>query len=155
MSKTFRLATTARETIESDGLQADFLDLSLLASDYGRVPETAKQLELAGWPYPKHLAGRAYGLIVHGDAEGVGALQSSLSDWLETIGLVSAGQMSNLGRYIGYLKPYATSHDDLDADMEVMEETRNVAHAVCRAIADLRASCHSLPDEALTEPRPK
>lgn len=241
MSKTFRLATTVRHTIEADGLQTDFLDLSLLTSDYGRKihpckgcvstamalchwpcscypnhalgqaddwmaeiyqrwvaahgviivtpvywqqapsplklmidrlvcadggnpdpsstkgkdAEQAKQLELAGWPYPKHLAGRAYGLIVHGDAEGVGALQSSLTDWLDTIGLIGAGQMSNLGRYLGYLKPYATSHDDLDADSALMAESRNVAHAVCRAVADLRAGTYPQPDGALTEPRPK
>ena len=82
-------------------------------------------------------------------------MQSNLSNWLDTIGLVSAGQMSILGRYIGYLNPYATSHDDLDGDMAVMKETSNVAHAVCRAVSDLRAGCRSQPDAALTNPRPK
>ena len=37
---------------------------------HGKKPEEAKALELAGWGYPKHLAGRAFGIIVHGDAEG-------------------------------------------------------------------------------------
>jgi multimeric flavodoxin WrbA len=241
MSKTFRLATAVRETLEGDGLQTDFLDLSHLASDYGRkihpckacvstaMPlchwpcscypnhglgqaddwmaeiyplwaaahgivivtpvywqqaptglklmidrlvcadggnpdptttsgkdaEKAKDLELAGWPYPKHLAGRVYGLVVHGDAEGVDALGSALSDWLDTMGLISAGTLSNLGRYIGYLKPYATSHDELDADTALWEEARNVARAVSRAVADLRAGRIARPDSQLQEPRPK
>jgi multimeric flavodoxin WrbA len=121
----------------------------------GKDAEKAKDLELAGWPYPKHLAGRVYGLVVHGDAEGVDALGSALSDWLDTMGLISAGTLSNLGRYIGYLKPYATSHDELDADTALWEETRNVARAVSRAVADLRAGRIARPDSQLQEPRPK
>jgi len=47
----------------------------------GKDPKKAKALELKGWDYPKHLAGRAYGLVVHGDVAGVestrrGALHS-------------------------------------------------------------------------------
>jgi hypothetical protein len=37
MSKTFRLAQHAREQIEAGGFTADFLDLSRLTSEYGRV----------------------------------------------------------------------------------------------------------------------
>ncbi len=37
----------------------------------GKDAEKAKTIELAGWPYPKHLAGRAYGLVVHGDVAGI------------------------------------------------------------------------------------
>ena len=33
----------------------------------GKDAARAKALELGGWDYPKHLAGRAYGLVVHGD----------------------------------------------------------------------------------------
>jgi hypothetical protein len=36
-------------------------------STKGKDPKKTKELELAGWPYPQHLAGRAYGVIVHGD----------------------------------------------------------------------------------------
>ena len=39
-------------------------------STHGKKPE-AKALELKGWPYPKHLAGRVYGLVVHGDVAGI------------------------------------------------------------------------------------
>jgi multimeric flavodoxin WrbA len=36
----------------------------------GKDPARAKTLELAGWDYPKHLAGRAFSVVVHGDAAG-------------------------------------------------------------------------------------
>ena len=36
----------------------------------GKTASKAKELEMAGWDYPKHLAGRAYGLLVHGDVAG-------------------------------------------------------------------------------------
>src|SRR3954447_13091024 len=36
-------------------------------STHGKKPEEAKELELKGWNYPKHLKGRAYGVVVHGD----------------------------------------------------------------------------------------
>ena len=36
----------------------------------GKDPTKAQALEMAAWGYPKHLAGRAYGLLVHGDVAG-------------------------------------------------------------------------------------
>jgi multimeric flavodoxin WrbA len=47
----------------------------------GKDPARAKALELAGWDYPKHLAGRAFSVVVHGDAAGVEA-EPNLRDWL-------------------------------------------------------------------------
>ena len=73
-------------------------------------------MELAGWPYPRHLAGRTFSVVVHGDAAGVGTLRRSLTDWLTDIGMIPAGYASQLGAYVGYLAPYATSHDELDRD---------------------------------------
>ena len=46
---------------------------------------------------------------------------------------------ARLDRFIGYYEPYATSHDALDRDEAVQEETRNVARAVARVTAALRA----------------
>ena len=37
----------------------------------GKDAKKAKQLELAGWDYPRHLAGRLFAVVVHGDAEDV------------------------------------------------------------------------------------
>ena len=108
-------------------------------STSGKKAGKAKELELAGWDYPQHLAGRAYGLIVHGDVAGIEGTRRALSDWLDWIGLIDAGFQARLDRYIGYYEPYATSHDTLDADLAVQEEARNVARAVAHAVGELRA----------------
>src|SRR5207244_1011608 len=78
--------------------------------------EKAKELELSGWSYPKHLAGRAFGVVVHGDVAGTENVRRALTDWLSWMGLVPSGDQSLLDRVIGYYEPYATSHDTLDRD---------------------------------------
>jgi len=108
-------------------------------STHGKKPEEAKALELAGWDYPKHLAHRVYGLVVHGDVAGIEGARRALSDWLDWMGLIDAGFPARLDRFIGYYEPYATSHDALDRDEAVQEETRNVARAVAQVTAALRA----------------
>lgn len=121
----------------------------------GKDPEKAKALELEGWPYPKHLAGRAFGVIVHGDVAGTEATRRALTDWLSWMGLVESGSMSQLDRMIGYYEPYATSHDALDADTGVQEETRNAARAVAETVRLLREGKLPLPTVGLRQPRPK
>ncbi len=241
ISKTFRLAKLAQEALAAETIEVDFLDLSLLASEYGRnihpckgcvstaMPlchwpcscypnhslhqvndwmneiyerwvaahavlivtpvhwyqatsalklmvdrlvcadggnpdptsthgkdaQKAKEIELAGWGYPKHLAGRAYGVVVHGDVAGIEVARHALTGWLDWMGLIDAGSMARLDRYIGYFEPYATSHDDLDRDTAVQEEVRNAARAVAQAVRELRAGRLSNPDGKLTAPRPK
>ena len=122
---------------------------------HGKDPERAKEVELAGWPFPKHLAGRVFGLVVHGDVAGIEETRYALTDWLEWMGLVDAGSQSRLDRFVGYYQPYATSHEELDRDEHVQEEVRNVARAVANAVADLRAGKLSRPDAKLERPRPK
>ena len=124
-------------------------------STSGKKPAKAKELELAGWDYPQHLAGRAYGLVVHGDVAGVDDAQRALSDWLDWMGFIDVGAQARLGRYIGYYAPYATSHEALDADQSMQEETRNVARAVAHAVAELRAGRLQTVQPALKRPRPK
>ncbi|TFY99934.1 flavodoxin family protein [Ramlibacter rhizophilus] len=241
MSKSFRLAQIARETLAGAGLETDFLDLSRLASDYdrhihpckgcvstamplchwpcscypnhelsqvndwmgeiyeqwvgahgvllvapthwytvssplklmmdrlvcadggnpdpttthGKTPKEAKALELAGWDYPKHLAGRAYGVVVHGDVAGIENTRRVLSDWLDWMGLIDAGPAARLDRYIGYYEPYATSHATLDEDTAVQEEVRNAARALAQAVSELREGRLSAPGKDLKRPRPK
>jgi multimeric flavodoxin WrbA len=121
----------------------------------GKDAELAKRIELEGWPYPKHLAGRVYGIVVHGDVAGTQDTRNALASWLDWMGLIGAGDLSRLDRYIGYYTPYATSHDDLDADKAVQEEVRNVARAVMNAVAEVRAGKLSAPDADLERPRPK
>jgi hypothetical protein len=57
-------------------------------STSGKNADKAKAMELQGWDYQKHLAGRAYGLIVHGDVAGIEGARRSLSDWLDWMGLL-------------------------------------------------------------------
>ena len=241
MSKTFRLARIAQETLQSSGIEVDLLDLSRLTSDFdrhihpckgcvstamplchwpcscypnhatdqvndwmneiyeqwvsahgivlvtpthwytmasplklmmdrlvcadggnpdptltgGKDPEKAKAVELAGWDYPKHLAGRTYGVVVHGDVAGIEGTRRALCDWLDWMGLIDAGPTSRLDRFIGYYEPYATSHQALDRDQAVQEEVRNVARAITHAVRELREGRLSAPDRGLKPPRPK
>jgi multimeric flavodoxin WrbA len=121
----------------------------------GKDAKKAKELELAGWPYPKHLAGRVYGLVVHGDVAGIEGVRRSLSDWLDWMGLIDAGTQARIDRFVGYYEPYATSHDALDKDKPMQEEVRNVARAIVTAVGERRAGRLTPPDATLKRPRPK
>jgi multimeric flavodoxin WrbA len=240
ISKTFRLVTSARKTLEARRVEVDLLDLSTLTSEYGRAilpckacvstamplchwpcscypnhalgqvndwmneiyprwvaahgvmiitpvywyqapsglklmidrlvcadggnpdptttrlkdPAVAKALELKGWHYPRHLAGRAFSIVVHGDAEGADILRRSLVDWLTDMELVPAGGAANFDRYVGYYEPYATSHEALDRDRALFEEVRNAARSLANAIRLIRRGRRE-PDDGLRAPRPK
>ena len=123
----------------------------------GKDPARAKAIEMSGWSYPRHLAGRVFGVVVHGDADGVEDLRRSLCDWLHDMELVQAGAASALGRYLGYYQPYATSHDALDTDEGIMEEVRNVGRAVVTAVRMVRAGepLDAGAAAKLRQPRPK
>ncbi len=121
----------------------------------GKNAKRAKEIEIEGWDYPRHLEGRMFGLVVHGDVEGAEPLRHALSDWLRSMRLYSAGENAELQRYIGYWKPYATSHDELDADRDVQEEVRNVARTLVAAVKADRAGRFAKPGEALAGPREK
>jgi len=125
------------------------------SSTQGKDPEIAKRIELDGWDYPKHLAGRAFGLVVHGDVAGIEGTRRSLSDWLNWMGLVDSGSFGQLDRFIGYYESYAESHDVLDRDTAFQEEVRNVARAVALAVQDIRSGRVIPPDARLKDPRPK
>ena len=240
MSKTFRLASQAREEFERAGLQCDLLDLSLLTAEYGRqilpckacvstaMPlchwpcscypnhamgqvgdwmnelyprwvaahgvmivtpvywyqapsvlklmidrlvcadggnpdqttthgkrvQEAKALELQGWNYPRHLAGRVFAVVVHGDTVGAETLRRSLSEWLTDMELLPAMPQGGIDRYIGYYEPYATSHDALDRDAAVQQEVRDAAKALVQAVALSREGRY--PSMAAgSDPRPK
>ena len=120
----------------------------------GKDAAKAKELELRGWPFPRHLQGRAFSFVVHGDAQGAEALRRSLSDWLSDMQLVSAGPSANFDRYIGYYEPYATSHDALDADAAIHEEVRNAAQALMGKVRELRGG-QRFDEHTLKDPRPK
>lgn len=109
------------------------------SSTHGKDAKKAKQLELSGWPYPRHLEGRVFSIVVHGDVEGAENVRRSLADWLRFMQLKPAGPAAELDRYIGYWKPYATSHEELDRDYDIQEEVRNAARTLLRAVEEQRA----------------
>ena len=108
-------------------------------STHGKDAQKAKALELADWPYPRHLEGRVFSVIVHGDVEGVENVRRSLADWLRFMKLNPAGPTAELDRYIGYWKPYSTSHEELDRDECVQDEVRNAARTLLRAVREQRS----------------
>ena len=76
---------------------------------------------------PRHLEGRLFSVVVHGDVEGAENVRRSVADWLRFMKLVPAGPLAELDRYIGYWEPYATSHEALDNDVAMQGEVRNAA----------------------------
>jgi multimeric flavodoxin WrbA len=122
---------------------------------HGKDPLAAKKLELAGWPYPKHLAGRAFAVVVHGDAAGVENLRRMLCDWLTDLDLVQAGPTAAIDRYLGYYQPYANSHDDLDRDTALQAEVKVAAKSLLRTVRLIRAGKFQRPDHGIEPPREK
>jgi multimeric flavodoxin WrbA len=120
----------------------------------GKDAAKAKALELQGWPYPKHLAGRLFSVIAHGDAEGADNVRRDLHDWLIEMALVPAGAPAVFDRYIGYYEPYATSHEALDRDTAFMEEARNAARTLIEAVTEMRRG-REVPGTKVTQPRAK
>jgi multimeric flavodoxin WrbA len=118
-------------------------------------PAMAKQLELKGWPYPKHLAGRLFAVSVHGDAAGVENLRRILTDWLEDIGLIRAAHEAVSGAYVGYYEPYATSHDAFDKDRPFQQEVMNAMRSLIAGVNLQRAGKFPVSDAKLEPPREK
>jgi multimeric flavodoxin WrbA len=124
-------------------------------STQGKDAKLAKQIELEGWDYPKHLAGRAFAVVVHGDVGGAEETRRALCDWLSWMQLIQAGSSGGLDRYVGYYQPYATSHDALDRDEAFRNEVRNAAESLVETVTQIRDGRHQRPDEDLEAPRKK
>jgi multimeric flavodoxin WrbA len=122
---------------------------------HGKDARRSKEIELQGWDYPRHLAGRLFSVVAHGDVEGVENVRRSISDWLRYMHLAPAGPLAELDRYIGYWRPYATSHEELDADEAVQEEVRNAARTLIEAVRAKRTGRLVTAGEELEQPRQK
>jgi multimeric flavodoxin WrbA len=122
---------------------------------HGKNAAKAKEIELAGWDYPRHLEGRLFSVVAHGDVEGAENVRRSISDWLRFMRLYPAGPAAELDRYIGYWKPYATSHDELDADTALQEEVRNAARTLLEGVRLKLAGKFPMAGSRLKEPRQK
>src|SRR5579871_4394303 len=106
---------------------------------HGKDARLAKRIEMEGWDYPHHLAGRLFAVVAHGDVEGAENVRRAISDWLSFMQLVPAGTKAELDRYIGYWKPYATSHAELDRDSAIQGEVANAAKTLIAAVNAARA----------------
>jgi len=122
---------------------------------HGKDPQRAKALELAGWPYPRHLAGRAFAVVAHGDSQGHEDLRRSLTQWLTDIGMSQAGDSAAFDTLIGYYEPYAVSHDKLDAMPDVFTEVEHAARSLVSRVRDMRSGTYKAPDAGLRHPRQK
>jgi len=121
----------------------------------GKKAKLAKQIELAGWDYPRHLEGRLFSVVVHGDVEGAENVRRSISDWLCFMHMAPAGAKAELDRYIGYWKPYATSHGELDRDTAIQQEVANAARTLADAVTAAQRDTRTDAGSDLAEPRQK
>ena len=121
----------------------------------GKDAKLAKREELKGWSYPRHLQGRIFSVVVHGDVEGAENVRRSVSDWLRFMKFTPAGPDAEIDRYIGYWEPYATSHDALDRDKDMQAEVRIAAEQLARAVKARRAGTLEPTYEGLESPRQK
>jgi len=125
------------------------------SSTHGKNAAEAKQLELDGWPFPRHLAGRLFATVVHGDTVGAETLRRSLVDWARDLHMIPAGAAAEIERYVGYYEPYATSHQALDRDDAFQAEVRGAAMTLCEAVEAQRAGRLVTAGQGLQEARPK
>ena len=121
----------------------------------GKNPALAKDLEMKGWPYPRHLAGRAFAVMTHGDAAGPEDLRRILADWLSDIGMVQAGRSAVKDTWIGYYEPYAISHEELDRDPDVFIEAEHAAKSLAAMVTQIRSGSYKAPDAGLRDSRQK
>ena len=125
------------------------------SSTHGKDAKEAKALELAGWPYQRHLAGRLFAAVVHGDTVGAETVRRALVDWATDMHLISSGAAAEVDGYIGYYEPYATSHQALDEDTAFQQAVRNAVTALAGAVRAQREGRLVAVGEDLPEPRPK
>jgi len=121
----------------------------------GKDPAAAKALELAGWHYPRHLAGRAFAVVAHGDSQGHEGVREALTEWLTGIGMLQAGTSASVDTLIGYWEPYATSHDKLDASPDIFMLAENAATSLANMVRAIRSGAYKAPDAGLRNPRQK
>ena len=121
----------------------------------GKNPEKAKEIELNGWDYPRHLEGRVFSLVVHGDTQGVDELKNALTSWLTEIMLIPSGVYGQIARYIGYYGTYAESHNELDKDHALWEEVQMASKSLAMNVTAERAKKLTTLIPHLHDPRPK
>lgn len=82
-------------------------------------------------------------------------LRRILCDWLHDMGLIQAGPSAAVDIMIGYYKPYATSHEDLDEDPAAFAHVRNAATSLTNLVTQIRNGQYRAPDAGLQRPQEK
>ena len=109
-----------------------------------------------GWDYPKHLQGRSFSIVVHGDAVGAESVRRNLTDWLHDLGLSAASAQALVDGYIGYYEPYAISHEALDKNNDLELRALNAARSLMHSVKYLRKNNFKWPQVIkLEDPNPK
>lgn len=124
-------------------------------STQGKDAKKAKQIELDGWDFPKHLAGRAFSLVVHGDSTGIEEVKHALTGWLTDMDLIPAGKGGVAASYIGYYEPYAKSHEALDKNKDFWIEAESAAKSLVNQVRFIREAQYMDPDKNLNHPMQK
>ena len=65
------------------------------------------------------------------------------------------GPSAVLDAWIGYYRPYATSHEDLDKDPNTFESVKNAALSLVEMVRQIRIGQYRAPDEGLEPPAEK
>ena len=76
-------------------------------------------------------------------------------EWLTDIGMIQAGPQRALDTLIGYYEPYATSHDELDADRDLFTQVEHAALSLAAMVAQIRGGAYRSPAAGLRPPREK
>ena len=121
----------------------------------GKDPQKAKEIEMKGWDYPRHLAGRAFAVVVHGDAAGTETLRRSCPTGWRTWAWSRPATPPSSTAISATTSPMPTSHDALDRDRALQEETRNAARALVEAVKLMRRGKFAAARCRLREVRPK
>lgn len=165
--RTCRMVRLSRELLEAEGIDTDVLDPAVHQSTHvyekwlfahaviiiapagsSTIGKRFKPAidRLAGAGYPRHLSDLAYGVIVHGDPVGTEETRNILTQWFDTLGMVDSDSFAPLDRHMGYHEPSLNTESAYKSDEDYKAEVRNVARAVCTAMADLRAGKLSPPE---------
>jgi multimeric flavodoxin WrbA len=121
----------------------------------GKHADLAKKIEMEGWDYPRHLAGRVFSVVVHGDTEGAENARHALANWLTSMELESAGALAEIDRYIGYWKAYSEGHADFEKDAALQAEVRNAALTLRQAVLAKKQGQMVSAGAGLDQPRKK
>ena len=97
------------------------------------------------WDYKggKSMAGRLFTSFIHGDADGIDNVEHAVSETFKWFGLQ---EVQSNGEYIGYYKPYADSHKELDKADAAWASIELQSKALLKAVKEARSKGMPKPE---------